>query len=94
MILQSKLNDFQFDYDYEDVKKEYFPNYKLEELLEEVGNVFIPKQELLNKKMPFQKCNICSQNKSLPEFFKYRKKENGYSEICKLCFRKASYGID
>jgi len=91
MILQSKLNNFQFDYDYEDVKKEY-PNYKLEELLEEVGNVFISKQEPLNKKMPFKQCSICHENKTLPEFFKYSQPTK--TKICKLCFRKASYGID
>lgn len=88
MIIESKLNDFH--YDYEDLKKEYF-NCTLDELLEENGSDFILKKEYANKKMPFQKCNICSQNKSLPEFFKYRKKENGYTDICKLCFKKASH---
>ena len=88
-IFQSKMNDEK--YHIKDVEKEYFYQYKFEEVIQELNYVhkYI---EVVGKKMKFKQCSICHENKTLPEFFKYSQPTK--TKICKLCFRKTSYGID
>jgi len=89
VTFQSKMNDD--NYLIEEVEKEYFPQYKFEDVIHELNHIH-KHEEDTGKKMPFKQCSICHENKTLPEFFKYSQPTK--TKICKLCFRKASYGID
>ena len=75
----------------EEVEKEYFTQYKFEEVIQELNHIH-KYEEDTGTKMEFNQCSICHEHKTLPEFFKYSQPTT--TKICKLCFRKASYGID
>jgi len=85
VTFQSKINDEQ--YLIEEVEKEYFTQYKFEDVIQELNHVHKYEDEP-RKKMPFKQCVVCQENKTLPEFYKYGSIKN--SKICKLCFVKTS----
>ena len=85
VTFQSRMNDEK--YLIEEVEKEYFPQYKFDEVIHELNHVHKYVEEP-RKKMPFRQCSICNENKTLPDFYKYGSMKN--SKICKRCFVKTS----
>jgi len=85
VTFQSRMNDEK--YYIEEVEKEYFPEYKFEEVIHELNHVHKYVKEP-RKKMQFRQCVVCQENKTIPEFYKYASIKD--SKICKGCFVKTS----
>ena len=68
MIFQSKLNNFQ--YNYEDVKNEGFISGTVKELEKELTTVFVPRLVVKIKYEGHKVCTNCEQPKMLSEFYK------------------------
>jgi len=87
MILKSKLNDFQFDYDYEDVKKELYPKYNYFELVEELYTDYKPNYKMVLAK-DFKHCIKCGEIKRMEHFYKTRLHNEGRRNSCIKCDSK------
>jgi hypothetical protein len=85
VTFQSKMNDDK--YLIEEVEKEYFSEYKFEEIIHELNQVHKYVEEP-KKKIQFRQCVVCQENKTIPEFYKYSTIKD--SKICKRCFVKTS----
>jgi len=88
LIFQSKLNNFQ--YDYEDVKNEGFISGTVEELEKELTTVFVPRLVVKIKYEGHKVCCNCEQPKMLSEFYKAKESKDGRRHNCKLCLKKES----
>jgi len=88
MIFQSKLNNFQ--YNYEDVKNEGFISGTVKELEKELTTVFVPRLTVNIKYEGHKVCGNCEQPKMLSEFYKAKESKDGRRQNCKLCLKKES----
>ena len=77
-------------YSYEDVKKEYFPNYTSWELIEELYTQFTPIDLKVELGVKYYYCKTCTVAKTLPQY-PYLKYGAGK---CRNCVNKENLRIN